>query len=206
MLGSFPISPLSCFLVSIACVLLVLNSMSWCFILQDSGHLIDYIVSFFQLTSGLCLTIQSCSKNISIPFRSVTAASSYSLCLLILISKSATLVTFPFFVLFALKTSNKKLISFVWILLSFTNCSLNSIYVHLKSTSILTLKFFPFFILTFAYIFNSFLELLYWLGIIYFFWEFTEIFKTLLFVFFVVFFIWFFLNLLFLYWLLSVMN
>ena len=108
-------------------------------------------------------------------FRSVTAASSCSLCLLISISKGAILVTSPFFVPSALKTSNEKLIGFVWILLSLTNCLSISVYVHPESTNVLALRFFPFFVLMFAHTFNFFSELLYWLGIIYLFWDFTEI-------------------------------
>ena len=53
---------LSCSLVSIvsvAFVLLVLNLISLCFIVQLSGHLVNLIVLFFQLTSVLCLTSQS---------------------------------------------------------------------------------------------------------------------------------------------------
>ena len=42
----------------------------------------------------------------------------------------------------------------------------------------LTLRFFPFFVLTFAYMFNSFLVLLHQFEVIYFFWEFTEISHT----------------------------
>ena len=146
------------------------------------------------------MTNQSCPRNMSIPFKSVTAASSCSLCLLILISRGATLVTSPFFVPYAWKTLNEKLIGFIWIHLSLTNCLLILMCMHPESTNTLTLKFFPFFILTFACTFNSFLVLLYQLGIIYLFWEFTgKIFSKTLFLifFFVVFIIQFFLNLLF---------
>ena len=110
----------------------------------------------------------------SILFKSITAASSYSLCLLILISRDTTLVISPFFIWSALKTSNEKLIGFVWILLSLTNCSLILVCVYPESTNTLTLKFFLFFVLTFACMFNSFSALLCQLGIIYFFWEFTR--------------------------------
>ena len=78
-------------MVSVAWVLLVSNLISWCFIVQLPGHLVNFIVLFFQLTSGLCLTSQSYPRNMSIPFRSVTAASNCSLWPLILISKDATL-------------------------------------------------------------------------------------------------------------------
>ena len=176
--GFFSILPLSYSLFSMACVLLVLNSMSWCFILQLSGNLVNYIVLFFQLTSGLCLTNQSCPRNMSILFKSITAAFNCSLYLLILTSRGATLVTSPFFVPFALKTSNEKLIGLVWILLSLTNCLLIPMCVHPESTNVLTLRFFLFFVLTFACTFNSFSALLCQLEIIYLSWEFTEISHT----------------------------
>ena len=139
-------------------VLLVLKFMSWCFILQDSGYFVNCIVLFFQLISRLCLTSQLCPKNMSVLFKSVTTVSSCSLCPLILIYKDAILVTSPFFVLSVLNTSNKKLIGFIWILLSFTSCSSIPVCVHPKSTNALTLRFFPFFVLMFAHIFNYFSE------------------------------------------------
>ena len=46
--------------------------------------------------------------------------------------------------------------------------------MYLESTSTLILRFLLFFIFILAHIFNSFLALLHWLGIIYLFWEFTE--------------------------------
>ena len=125
------------------------------------------------MTSGLCLTSQLCFKNISVLFKSITVTSNYSLYLLILISRGATLVTFLFFVPFILKTLNKKLIGLVWILSSLTNYLLIFIYMYPELTNALTLKFFLFFVLTFTYMFNSFLALLYQLGIIYLFQEFT---------------------------------
>ena len=161
MSGSSPISLLSCSLVPGVYVLLALNSISWCFILQDSGHFVNCIVLFFQLTFRLCLTSQSCPKNMSIPFKSITVASSCSLCPLISISRSATLVISPFFVPSTLNTLNKKLIGFIWILLSFTSYSLIPVCVHPELTNVLTLRFFPFFILIFAHMFNFFSELLY---------------------------------------------
>ena len=107
-------------------------------------------------------------------FKSITIASSVSLCLLILISKDATLVTSLFFILSVLKTSNEKFIEFVWILLSLTNCLLISVCVHLESTRALTFNFFPFFVFISAYMFNScFLLLFWWFRIIYLFWDFT---------------------------------
>ena len=125
--GFFLISPLSCFLLSVvfvALVLLELNHMSLCFIVQFPGHLVNLIIPFFQLTSGLCLTNQLCPRNMSVPSRSVTPASKVSLCPLISIPRGATLVTSLFFVPLVLNTSNKKFIGLVWILLSLTSCLL----------------------------------------------------------------------------------
>ena len=116
--GSFPISDLSLFCISFACVLLVLNSIFWYFILYDSGYLVNHILPSFQSTSGLCLTNQLCPQNISVSFKSITAASKVSLYLLISTSSSAILVTSLFLVLFALNTSKKKSTGFVYILLS----------------------------------------------------------------------------------------
>ena len=111
----------------------------------------------------------------SVLFKSVTAAFSCFLYLLISISRGATLVTFLFFVLFMLKTSNEKLISLVCICFSLTNYSLIPVWVYLESTSALTLRFFPFLVLIFARMFNSLSILLYqFFGIIYLDWEFTE--------------------------------
>ena len=172
--GSLPISLLFCSVISIAFVLLVLNLMSSCFIVQLPRYLVNLIVLFFQLTSGLCLTSQLYPKNMSVLFESVTVVSNCFLWPLILISRGATLVTSPFFVLFALKTSNEKLIGFVYILLFLTNCLSISVYVHLESTSTFTFKFLSFFVFTSACMFNShFFSLLQQFRIIYLFWEFT---------------------------------
>ena len=178
--GSLPISPLFCSLISVvsvvplAFVLLVLNLMSSCFIVQLPGHLVNLIVLFFQLTSELCLTSQSWSKNISVLFKFVTAASSVLLCPLTLISRGATLVISPFFVPSALKTSNKKFISLVYILLFLTNCLSISVCVHLESTSALTLNFLLFLVFTSACMFNSYFPSLFPpFGITYSFWDFT---------------------------------
>ena len=116
----------------------------------------------------------------SIPFKSVTIASSYSLCLLILISRGTTLVISLFFIPSTLNTSNEKLIDFVWILLFFTNCLLIPVCVHSELTNTLTLRFFSFFIFTFTCTFNSISVLLHQFGIIYFFGEFTLISYTML--------------------------
>ena len=158
--GFFPILPFFYSLVSVSWVLLVLNLISWYFILQLSRHLINFIISFFQLTSELCLTSQSWPKNMSILFKSTTTASICSLYLLILISRGVTLVISPFFVLSMLKTSNEKFISFVCILFSLTSYSSISICMHPEFTSALTLRFLLFFIFMFAYMFNSLSTLL----------------------------------------------
>ena len=174
MSGSLPTLPLSYSILFVAVCLLVLNQMSSCFIVQCPGHLVNRIITFFQLTSGLCLTSQSWPRNISILSRFVTAASSCSVCLLILISRGATFVTSPFFVPSTLKTSNEKSIGFVGIFLSLTNYSSIPVCVHPESTSALTSSFFLFFILMFACMFNSrFPLLLRQFGIMYLFWEFT---------------------------------
>ena len=154
------ISPLSCSIVSVAFVLLVLNVMSLYFIVHCPGHLVNLMVPFFQLTSELCLTSQSWPKNMSVLSKSVTAASSCFLWLLISISRGATLVTSPFLVPSALKTLNEKFISFVGILLSLTNYSSIPVCMHPESTNALTLSFFLFFVFMFACTFNSLFPLL----------------------------------------------
>ena len=82
----------------------------------------NYISPFFQFTSGLYLTNQSCPRNMSVPLRSITTTLICFLCLLISISNGAILVTSPFLVLSTLNTSKKKSTSFVCILLFLTNC------------------------------------------------------------------------------------
>ena len=113
--GSLPISPLSCSVLSvtISFVRLELNHISLCVIIQLPGHLVNLMVPVFQLTSGLCLTNQSCPKNMSVLSKSVTTASSVSLCPLISTSRGATLVTSPFFVPSVLNTSKEKSIFLV---------------------------------------------------------------------------------------------
>ena len=114
--GFFPILPLSCSClssVSMSLVCLELNHISLCVIVQFPEHLINLMVPFFQLTSRLCLTNQSCPKNISVPSRSIMAASRDSLCPLITTSRSAILVTSQFFVPSALITLKEKSIFFV---------------------------------------------------------------------------------------------
>jgi len=90
--GSLLILPLSCSILSVtvSLVRLELNHISLCVIVQLPRHLVNLMVPFLQLTSGLCLTSQSCPKNISIPFKSITATSRVSLCLLISNSRGAT--------------------------------------------------------------------------------------------------------------------
>ena len=174
--GSFPISPLSCSVLSntVSFILLALNRMSLCVIVQLPGHLVNLIVLFFQLTSGLCLTSQSYPKNMSVPAKSITAASSVSLCLLISTSRGTTLVTSPFLVPSVLNTLKEKSIYLVKILLSLTNCLSIPVWVHPESTNALTLRFLPFLVLTCACTFNSlFPPLTLRFGIIYLFWEFT---------------------------------
>ena len=73
---------------------------------------------------SFCLTNQSCPKNISILFRSVTTTLIHSLCSLILTLSGAILVTFLFLVSSALNILKEKSTGFVYILLSLTNCSL----------------------------------------------------------------------------------
>ena len=100
--------------------------------------------------------------------------SSCSLWPLISISRGTTLVTSLFFILSVLKTSNKKFIGFVWILLSLISCSSIPVCIHLESTNALTLSFFPFFVFTSACTFSSrFPLLLLQFRIIYLFWDFT---------------------------------
>ena len=169
--GSFLISLLSYSLLSIifvALVLLELNCMFLCVIVQFPEHLVNLMVLFFQLISRLCLTSQLCPKNMSILSKSVTAASRVSLCPLISISRGTILIISPFFVLSTLNTSKEKSIGFIWILLSLTSCSLILVCMHPESTSVFTFKFLLFFILTFACMFNSLFPLLVqWFGIIY---------------------------------------
>ena len=109
----------------------------------------------------------------SIPFKSITTASSCFLYLLISIFRSATLVISLFFILSVLKTLNEKFIGLVCICFSLTNYLSISIYMYLESTSVLTLRFLLFFIFIFARMFNSLFILLCWFGITYLFWEFT---------------------------------
>ena len=153
---------------SVVCVLLFdINDMSWWFILQVLEHLVNFIVPLFQSTSGLCFTNQSYSKNMSMPFRSVTAASIRSLCPLIYTSSSTNLVTSLFFVPSALKTLKDLSIGSVLILSSLTNCSSISTWVHPESTNACSHNPFPFLVLMLVCTFNSLSLLFLWFGIIY---------------------------------------
>jgi len=152
---SFSISwcPLSW--LSIGCILLVLNDISWYYILHILEHLINYIFSMFQLTSGLCLTNQLYSKNMSMLFKSMTAISMFSLCLFISTSSSTYHITSPLLVLSVLKTSNNLSIGSILIFSSFTSYSSIPMCIHPKSTSIYNCSFFLFFVLILVCIFNS---------------------------------------------------
>ena len=98
---------------------------------------------------------------------SIIIASSCFLCLLISISRGATLVTSPLFILSVLKTLNEKFINLVYICFSLTSCSSIPICVYPESTSALILRFLLFFVFTFACIFNSLSILLCQFGITY---------------------------------------
>jgi len=154
---SFSISwcPLSW--LSIGYILLVLNDISWYYILHVLGHFINYIFSIFQFTSGLCLTNQLYSKNMSMPFKSMTAISMFFLCLFISTSSGAYHVTSSFLVPSVLKTSNNLSIGSILIFSSFTSCLSIPMCMHPESTSIYNCSFFPFLVLMLVCIFNLFL-------------------------------------------------
>ena len=114
------------------------------------------MVPIFQFTSRLCLTNQLCPRNMFMLFKSVTAMSIYSLCLLISTSSSANHVTFPFLVPSVLKTSNNMSASFVLIHSFLTNCLLISMYMYLEFTSACNHNSFSVCVFTFACMFKSF--------------------------------------------------
>ena len=122
-------------------------------------YLVNHIVPVLQFTSGLCLTNQSYPKNISIPFRSMTAASICSLCSLISTSSGTNQVTSSFFVPSVLKTLNDLSIGSVLIFSSLTSCLLISVWMYPESTNVCNHNSFPFFVLIFVCMFN-FLALL----------------------------------------------
>jgi len=153
--------PISCFLLSvssISCSLYILNvnEMSWCYILYSLGYLANCIVLIFQFTSGLYLTNQLYSKNISVSFKSITAMLIFSVCLLISHSSGTNLVTSSFLVLSALKTSNYLFISSIFICSSFTSCLSISVWVHPESTSTFNHSSFLFDVLTFVHMLSPF--------------------------------------------------
>ena len=153
--GSLPISCYSLSCMSIACVLCTLNDISWYCVLHVFEYFLTYIVSKFQFTSELCLTSQSYSKNMSVLFMFITTTSIFYLCLLISISSDTNHLTFPFLVLFILKTSNIISAGFILIFLLLTSCLLIPICVHLESTSACNYSFFLFCVLTFVCTFSS---------------------------------------------------
>ena len=63
-------------------------------------------------------------KNMSIPFKSITVALIFSMCLLISNSSGVNLVTSSFLVLSALKTLNNLFMGSILILSYFTSCLL----------------------------------------------------------------------------------
>ena len=83
-------------------------------------HFVNYIVSVFQFTSGLCLANQLYSKNMFILFKSITTILILSMYSLISSSSSTNLVASPFLVLSALKTLNNLSIGSIFIHSSFT--------------------------------------------------------------------------------------
>ena len=109
----------------------------------------------FQFTSRLCLTNQLYPRNMSMLFKSVTAALICSMCLLISSSSSANYITSPFLVLSVLKILNNLSISFILIIYSFTSCLLILVCVQSESTSAFSYSSFLLDILTFVYTFNS---------------------------------------------------
>jgi len=143
----FTISWCSLFWLSINCIYLFLNDISWCCVLQFFRHLVNHIVSMFQFTSRLCLTSQSYPKNIFMLFRSITATSICFLYSFILTSNSAYHVASLFLVLSILKTSNNWSIGFILIFSSFTSCLLILVCIYSEPTSIYSYNFFPFAVL-----------------------------------------------------------
>ena len=133
--GSFLISCCSLSWLSVSCIFLFLNDISWCYTLQFFEHLVNYIIPIFQSTSKLYSTNQLYFRNMSILFKFMTTRSIYSLYLLILTSSGTYHVTSPFLVLFTLKTLNDLAIGSVLILSSFTSYFSISVWIHLESIS-----------------------------------------------------------------------
>jgi len=153
--GSLPISCYSLSCMSIACVLCILNDISWYCVVHILGYFVNYIVPKFQFTSELCLTSQSYSKNMSVLFKSITTTSICSLYLLISISSGTNHLAFPFLVLSILKTSNIISVGFILMFLFLTSFLLIPMCVHLESTSACNHSFFLFCVLTFVCTFSS---------------------------------------------------
>ena len=156
--------PISCFILSVSSISYSLyvhnvNEISWCYILYSLGYLVNYIVFIFQFTPRLCLTNQLYSKNISVLFKSITAISILSVCLLISHSSSINLVTSSFLVLSVLKTSNDLFNSFIFICSFFTSCLSISVWIHPESTSTFNHSFFLFDVLTFVHMLSSLFSL-----------------------------------------------
>ena len=137
--------PLSWF--SVDCILYILNNIFWCYVLYIFGHLVNHIIPELQFTFILYLTSQSYSKNMLIPFKSITAVSICSLCPLSSILSGINLITSPFLVLSALKTSNDMSIDFILICSSLTSYLLIWVCVHPESTNAYSCNSFPFCVL-----------------------------------------------------------
>ena len=121
--GSFSMFCCSLSWLSISYIFYVfdVNNMFWCCILHFFGYLVNYIVSKFQFTSGLCLTNQLYPKNMSILFKFVTVVLIYSLYPLISSFSSTNYVISPFLGTSILKTLNDLFIGFVLVLSFFTS-------------------------------------------------------------------------------------
>jgi len=133
--------------MSITCAIYILNNISWFCVLHIFRYLIKYIVPEFQFASRLCLTSQSYSKNMFIPFKSITTILICSLYLLISTLSGINHVTSLFLVLSSLKTSNAISTGFVLIFSSLTSYLLILICMYPESTSACNHSFFLFCIL-----------------------------------------------------------
>ena len=116
-------------------------------------YLVNHIVPLSQFTSGFCLTNQSYTKNMFMPFKSVTTVSIFPVCLLISSSSGTNIVTSSFLVPFVLRTLNYLSIGFVLIYSSFASYLLIPVWVHSESTS--TLSHIPFDIFIFVHTSSS---------------------------------------------------
>jgi len=137
------------------------------------------MIPVFQFTSGLCLTSQLYSKNISVLFKSVTTTLIYSLCSFISTFSSVYYVNSLFLVLLELKTLNDWFIGFILIFSSLTSCLLIPVCVHPESTNVCSCNSFLFYVLTFVYMFSSLFLSFLQFGITYQFWAlYTEVLYT----------------------------